>query len=80
MSLCDASRAKWPREAFLRLVLNRRERLIPRIAGAALILSKTARTMIQKTYVLEASQKFVDDTKGHQGGGLTTTMRNLSRA
>ena len=30
--------------------------------------------------LLEACQKYVVDTEGHQGGGLTTTMRNLSRA
>ena len=45
MSLSDASRAKSPREAFVRLVPNRRESLMPRIADIALMLSKTSRTM-----------------------------------
>ena len=30
--------------------------------------------------VLEECQKFVVDTEGHQGGGLTTIMRHLSHA
>ena len=38
-SLSDASRAKSPREAFVRLVPNRRESLMFRIADIALMLS-----------------------------------------